>query len=73
MGRRGVRGTPGKAKRDACGLGAWDESAGPGDDDGWITQARQRLGEEPAKEVFARAAVPVGTVDMLRALRGCGG
>lgn len=43
--------------------GGWDEYAGPGDDGG-ITQAHQRLGEEPMKEVFSQTAVPVGTVDM---------
>ena len=51
------------------GWGCWD--------DGWevptsggITQARQRLGHEPLKELFAQVAVPVAEEDTLGAFLG---
>jgi hypothetical protein len=37
---------------------------------GGITQARQRLGEEPVKEAFTRVAVPVATLDTAGAFLG---
>src|SRR6202042_1767452 len=51
------------------GWGCWD--------DGWevptsggITQARQRLGHEPLKELFAQVAAPVAEEDTLGAFLG---
>jgi hypothetical protein len=37
---------------------------------GGITQARQRLGEEPVRETFARVAAPVATLDTAGAFLG---
>ena len=37
---------------------------------GGITQARQRLGDEPVKETFAQVAVPVATLDTAGAFLG---
>jgi hypothetical protein len=49
--------------------GCWDSSQGTVTSGG-LTQARQRLGHEPVKEVFAQVAVPVATEDTLGAFLG---
>jgi len=49
--------------------GCWDDSQAAVTTGG-ITQARQRLGEEPVKETFAQVAVPVATEDTPGAFLG---
>jgi Insertion element 4 transposase N-terminal len=44
------------------GWGCWDDSWEV-PTSGGITQSRQRLGYEPAKEVFAQVAAPVADED----------
>jgi hypothetical protein len=52
-----------------AGWGCWDDGQA-GVTSGGITQARQRLGEEPVKETFAQVAVPVATLDTEGAFLG---
>jgi hypothetical protein len=49
--------------------GSWEESQARVTTGG-ITQARQRLGEGPVRETFARVAVPVATLDTAGAFLG---
>jgi hypothetical protein len=52
-----------------AGWGCW--AGGQGSvTSGGITQARQRLGEEPVRETFAQVAVPVATLDTEGAFLG---
>jgi Insertion element 4 transposase N-terminal len=51
------------------GWGCWDESWSV-PTSGGITQARQRLGHEPVKELFAEVAVPVAEEDTAGAFLG---
>ena len=49
--------------------GCWDDAQGSVTTGG-ITQARQRLGEQPVKETFAQVAAPVATLDTPGAFLG---
>ena len=49
--------------------GCWDSAQGTVTTGG-LTQARQRLGHEPVREVFAQVAVPVATEDTAGAFLG---
>src|SRR6266849_1228597 len=49
--------------------GCWDDSQGTVTTGG-LTQARQRLGHEPVKQVFAQVARPVATEDTPGAFLG---
>jgi hypothetical protein len=52
-----------------AGWGCWDDSQADVTTGG-ITQARQRLGQEPVKETFAQVAGPVATLDTEGAFLG---
>src|SRR3989442_15124722 len=51
--------------------GCWDSSQGTVTTGG-LTQARQRLGHEPGKEVFSQVAVPPATEDRQGGVAGAG-
>jgi len=58
-----------KLTRALADWGGWEESQSSVTTGG-VTQARQRLGEEPVKEVFAQVAAPVATMDTAGAFLG---
>ncbi len=67
--RGGLRGIWDGLSETLADWGCWDPAQGTVTTGG-LTQARQRLGDEPVEEVFAQVAVPVATEDTEGAFLG---